>query len=287
MIGVGALAVLLLFFALKSDQTSQSSWILTQYPQLNGAQGMCYTLEDEEGHLILIDGGWDMNAELVLNKIVEHNSHVDAWIITHSHQDHVSVFNNLSAGGFGFTIGEVICPDLNREFYAKYANSADGGFEYYEAFRENLTKWDNVHFAHAGDELSLCGLHVKIFNAFEMGNTLYEDDPENKGSLVFKIEGSKDSALFCADATKPLAKALRDRWGKELKADILQVSHHGVGWCMPASFNLYVEPETAFFDAPSALLMGDEKAADRVRSLQGSGCKVYTFDTAPNSVEFY
>ena len=110
MIGVGALTVLLLFFALKSDQTSQSSWILTQYPQLNGAQGMCYTLEDEECHLILIDGGWDMNAELVLNKIVEYNSHVDAWIITHSHQDHVSVFNNLSAGGFGFTIGEVICP---------------------------------------------------------------------------------------------------------------------------------------------------------------------------------
>ena len=274
------------FAVMRGIASGSESYTLTQYAQANGAQGMCYILTDSRDHLLFIDGGWDANAELLLDQIVSHGNYVDAWIITHSHQDHVSAFNNLSSGDFDFSIGTIYCPDLDAEHYRRVADQYDGGFEYYQAFRENLKKWDRVQFVHAGEEYDLFGLRMKIFNAYEPGDPAFEEDPENTGSLMFKLEGKEKSALFCADVTRKRAKELKKQWGDELKAEILQVGHHGVGWGPNSKFNLFIEPEIAFFDAPGGLIAGSEESLNGMQDLLDAGAAVYTFDTAPNSVSF-
>lgn len=277
-------AVLLFAGAYRAAGEDRASFTLTQYPQQNGAQGLCYILTDAYDHMIFIDGGWDTNAELLLNRIMEHGNYVDAWIITHSHEDHVSAFNNLSSGPFDFQIGTIYCPDLDEEHYRKVADAYDGGFEHYLAFRRNLERWENVRFVHAGEEYDLFGLRMKIFNAYEKGDPAFEQDPENTGSLMFKLEGKKTSALFCADVTKKRARELKKQYGEELKADILQVGHHGIGWCPDNKFNLFIEPETVFFDAPGSLISGSGESLKALQELADTGAVVYTFDTAPNSV---
>ncbi len=264
-----------------------TEYTITQYSQANQAQGMCYTITDTEGHLIIIDGGFDMNSELVLNMIIDHDSYVDAWIITHPHQDHVSVFNNLVNGDFDFQIGTVYTIDLDYDYYESVVNDWDGGFEYYTAFLEALEQEDNVlnvQYVHNGDEYDLFGLDMKIFNAFELDNEYYLDDPANNGSMMFKLSGQEESILFCADVSYKLSDYLMETWGDELKADYLQVAHHGIGRTMPTEFNLFVDPKVAFIDLPDWMIFSNDIATERYNDLVDNGIEVLKFESSPNSI---
>lgn len=70
---------------------------ITEYASVSGNQAMIYSIEDELGNLILVDGGWKVDAEQVRTIIAEHGNHVKAWILTHPHEDHISAFNVISA----------------------------------------------------------------------------------------------------------------------------------------------------------------------------------------------
>lgn len=261
-------------------------YTITQFAQSNGAQGMCYAIRDNEDHLILVDGGFDMNAELVLNMIIDHDNYVDAWIITHPHQDHVSVFNNLMNGNFGFEIGTIYAIDLDYDYYKSVVGEYDGGFEYYEDFLKAVDGKDDVQYVHTGEEYDLFGLDMKILNAYEKGNDLYAIDPANNGSMMFKITGNEQSMLFCADVTANLADSLMEKWGDELKADYLQVAHHGIGGTMPLSFDEFVDPSVVFFDLPEWMnKTEDMNSKPYYDYFTEEGATVYNFGTAPNTVE--
>ena len=262
----------------------QNVWTVTSYPQANGAQGMCYSITDLEGHLILVDGGFDLNSELLLNLIMQHNSHVDAWIITHPHQDHVSAFNNLMNSNLGFDIGTIYTIDLDYDFYESVVNNFDGGFEYYTAFLDAI-KDQNVHYVHTGDQIDLCGLQMDVLNAYDIQDSIYEMDPANNGSMMFKLSGKEKSMLFCADVTALLENRIKEQYGDKLKADYLQVAHHGIGGTMSSDFDVCVDPEVAFMDLPGWVNIGDEKSGQIRQALIDNGTIVYNFDDDPKSVE--
>lgn len=62
-------------------------WTVTSYAPANGNQGTFYTITDQNNHLVIVDGGYDSDAQQVLNILKQHNYHADAWIITHAHPD--------------------------------------------------------------------------------------------------------------------------------------------------------------------------------------------------------
>ena len=273
-----------LFFGASRQGTR---WTLTQYPQVNGAQGLCYALESEKGELILIDGGWQENSELLLDLIMAHGSRVDAWIITHSHQDHASAFAHLMSGEFDIDLAALYAPDLPREVYTPEVSSRyDGGYETYEAFREIAEACPATQFVHSGETYRVCGLTMKILNAYERGNDWGDVDPENNGSLMFRLEGREDSILFCGDVTKRLADSLLDRYGEELAAEYLQVAHHGIGATMPHRFNHAVRPRVAFFDLPASWNLSDKTSQKRRQALEREGTLCYNLDGAPRSFPF-
>ncbi len=264
----------------------ETVYTITQFAQSNGAQGMCYTIRDNKDHLVLVDGGFDMNSELVLNMIIDHDNYVDAWIVTHPHQDHVSVFNNLMNGGFGFTVGTIYAIDLDYDSYQSVVGEYDGGFEFYEDFLKAVDGKDNVQYVHTGEEYDLFGLNMKILNAYEKGNDLYAIDPANNGSMMFKLTGKEQSMLFCADVTANLADPLLEKWGDELKSDYLQVAHHGIGGTMPLSFDQFVDPSVVFFDLPEWMNKTEDMNSKPLYDyFTEAGATVYNFGTAPNSVE--
>lgn len=268
----------------KNGKKYTNLWTVTDYPQANGAQGMCYSITDLDGHLILVDGGFDLNSELLLNMIIDHGSKVDAWIITHPHQDHVSAFNNLMNSGFGITVDTIYTIDLDYDYYRSVVNQYDGGFEYYEAFLKAIDG-QNVEYVKTGDKIDLFGLQMDVLNAYDLEDSDYEVDPANNGSMMFKLSGQDKSMLFCADVTGSLYNKITDKYGDELKADYLQVSHHGIGGTMPADFDLLVDPEVAFMDLPGWVNIGDEVSGSIREKLIENGTTVYNFDDDPRSVE--
>ena len=62
---------------------------LTMLKSQSKGQMMSFLLETKEGSLIVIDGGrWD-DGDYLVEQIKKRGGHVSAWLLTHTHTDHV------------------------------------------------------------------------------------------------------------------------------------------------------------------------------------------------------
>jgi glyoxylase-like metal-dependent hydrolase (beta-lactamase superfamily II) len=87
-------------------------YTVTQHGCWYGPQMSFYTITDNTGGLIVIDGGLSDNADEVREVIYAHGNHVDAWFITHPHIDHVGAFNVIWDDLRDITIDVVFAVDM-------------------------------------------------------------------------------------------------------------------------------------------------------------------------------
>jgi len=261
-----------------------TKYTITQYASESGNQAMIYSITDNKGHLVLIDGGWEQDVEQVKTIIKENGGKVDAWILTHPHSDHITAFNTIYASKDRPDIKHIYVSDFNQKKYKEAAQDWDE-YEYYETFL-NLTKNDKcVHELEAGDVLDVIGLSMKVYNSYS--NKIEGTDAANDGSLMFELSGKKESMLFCGDVGKNMSDTLIEEWGDELQADYIQMGHHGNGGLSEEFYRL-VDPKAAFFDAPDWLMNPEEGTAyttpENRKIMESMGCKIYSFNTAPNQI---
>jgi len=144
----------------------------------------------------------------------------------------------------------------------------------------------NLKYVYPGDELNICGLKVDIYNAYDEHVKELSQDYLNDGSMMFKVQGEKSSMLFCADVGKAMSDYLLDTWGKKLKADYIQMGHHGNGGLLK-DFYEEVSPKLAFFDAPDWLMYdetGKYTTPENAKEMESLGSEVVSFHTQPNTV---
>lgn len=282
--GILILAVGVLSYAVYKKQFTT----VVQHPDQSGLQAMFYTIQ-RGGKLIVVDGGWEANADYVRAVIEENGGVVDAWIITHPHPDHTGAFNVIYPDPKGIEIKEVYTIDLPCEDYQIMGEKWDkSGFEAYKKFRRVTEGADNLHYLYAGDELRLCGLKIKVLSAYNDEIKEISTNYANDGSLAFTVTNKKETMLFCADIGKDIGKLLAGRYGDELKCDYIQMGHHGNGGPGKRFYRL-ADPYTAFFDASEDLMNPkdpDSKwTTPQNRELMESlGAEIYYYATAPNSI---
>ena len=97
------------------EKMNTDGCIITQYSDATGRQANCYTITNN-GHLIVIDGGWAENAPAIRKIIKKNGNHVDAWFISHTHSDHVGAFNVIYADPQGVTIDRIYDNGYDYEF---------------------------------------------------------------------------------------------------------------------------------------------------------------------------
>lgn len=76
---------------------------------------MFYTIVDNTGRLVIVDGGFEGNADAVRNVIKQHNNHVTAWIITHPHPDHLCNDGSMMFKVSGRKKSMLFCADVQSE----------------------------------------------------------------------------------------------------------------------------------------------------------------------------
>ena len=105
----GILCLLIAYVACSCTQKEpeEEIYTITQYGDYEDRQHMFYTIEDSKKNLIIIDGGWDSEADTVREVISQYNNHVSAWIITHPHPDHAGAFNVIAAEPGDIVIDEI------------------------------------------------------------------------------------------------------------------------------------------------------------------------------------
>ncbi len=271
-----------------------ATWTITEFGDDDGRQSMFYTLRNnEDGTLIVVDGGWEANEAQARSVINLFGGRVDHWFLTHYDEDHASVFNAIYADPQGIEIGEVYCTPLDYEYYLECA--ADRWWDVpwvYETFLNQTEGDERIHYLNRGDSFVIDGLQIDIFNSyddytFDLLNETGSRDAANFASLMIKITGSDNSFLFCGDVHNAThAMRLLEMYGDALDAEYVQPGHHGNA-SITAEFYDALGAEVMFFDGPAWLTESDDYTAKGlIEWCHENGIITYEYATAPNSIPF-
>jgi len=257
-------------------------WTITQY----GPREMnltFYTIHNPTKGLIVIDGGWQEDAPYVREIINSFGGHVDAWILTHPHPDHIGAFNMLLPELNEISISEVYTVELPLPEECLKVAPWDN-MDAYNTFLE--FDLPDIKYVYADDVIQIKDLKIEILSAYDENIAAISKDYLNDGSMMFRVYGEKESFLFCSDVGINVSDYLIEKYGKKLASDYLQMGHHGYGG-LKDDFYQMVNPKTAFFDAPDWLMFDETGKYDNPENaelMKKMGSDVISFNSAPNQI---
>lgn len=260
-------------------------WEITQYSDDSGSQAMFYTITSDQKDVIIIDGGYTSNADKVKRVIKEYENHVDAWILTHPHPDHLGAFNEIYAQSDEIVIGKIYDNGLDYVYYDTLDQEWDN-IDTYATYLKLVEGDDRVKHIVRNDQLKIKNLTFEFMNSYDEISQGYSEDIGNDGSLVFKVSDGKQSMLFTGDChSDSVSEYLIQEYGERLKADYVQMGHHGNN-SLPKEFYEYVNPSKAFFDAPEWLVNGEQYSTKETEMyMMKMGAEVLDYRTAPNTIK--
>ncbi len=265
-----------------------ATWVLTQYSDVSGNNAMCYSLvNQEDGTLILVDGGWHENADTVRSIINENGGKVKAWFLTHYHGDHIGAFNEVY-DEYKDSIETIYVNPLDWETFESVAKYWDTPEEF-ASFLEQTADADNVVTLHRDDTFVIDAVEVYVYSSFDDKVKELANDWPNNSSLIFKMSFQENSVLFLGDLTHSatgLSQYMLDTYGADaLHADYVQSGHHGHNGPL-IDFYEAIHPNVLFLDGPEWLMTGESfNAKDLLAWCEENGIETYDYRQAPSSFE--
>ena len=222
----------------------------------NGDINSCgYVIRSRNGELIIVDGGQNIDYELILNYINKYgNGVVNYWYITHPHGDHIGALLEVLNNDNNVRI-ENLCYSFNDlEWYKEYDKR---GFEFEEKMIKALSsdKIQNKISCKKNQGIEMENIICEIIRIANP-EVIYSDNG-NDSSMVFKMTATDvdKSIIFLGDAYQYTSKEILKK-PEKLKADAVQMSHHGQNG---VSKEVYegINPQICFFNCPKWLYNND------------------------------
>lgn len=219
-----------------------------------GAQNLSIVIRSPHGKLIVIDGGWEADADKLSSLILQQGGKVDAWLITHPHEDHVgALYTILNDTGRKIKIDKIYCslatPDWYRQVSPTGAGIAD---QLLNAFTK-LPVGTVTNSIGRGTEINIDDVNIRVLN----NRGVYTYNGVNNSSLVYKIRVSGQSILILGDLAYDGGKDLiKTCAAAELKSDIVQMAHHGQQGVDQDAYAL-IAPTTCRWPSPAWLWNND------------------------------
>ena len=186
---------------------------------------------------------------------------IAGWLFTHIHSDHTGAFYDMSRVEeykAKITIEKVIYNmPSSSEMAIQDASSTnlDGMTDWEEIFNTALANFEpeNIIKAHPGQKFFLRDLTFDVYTTqdillystmTESGMNLESIDWHNDVSVLTMIQFQGKKALYLGDTHERANKyTTNPLFRNQLKADILQVAHHGYGDTRADLVNKYIEPK--------------------------------------------
>lgn len=226
-------------------------WMLAS---TTGAQNLSIVIKSPHGKLIVVDGGWEADATKLSELILQQGGKVDAWLITHPHEDHVgalcAILNDSSRK---IKIDKIYCslatPDWYRQVSPTGAGIAD---QLLNAFTK-LPVGAVTNNIGRGTEINIDDVNIRVLN----NRGVYTYNGVNNSSMVYKIRVSGQSILILGDLAYDGGKDLiKTCTAAELKSDIVQMAHHGQQGVDQDAYAL-IAPTTCLWPTPAWLWNND------------------------------
>ncbi len=200
---------------------SHADFRLWQLSAHNHKIQMCgYVIQTEHGKIIMIDGGYLPDGEMVRDFVAERGGVVEAWFLTHYHNDHTGALSTILTDDKGPKINRVYIHPLDYDKVNIYENDRmirilNDQFKEHNIFPLTLV---------AGTVFYIDGVKIEVLRVYNPD--IHENFGNNAGS-VFRISDSKRSVLFLGDLGVEGGRELLAKYGNKLKSDYVQMAHHG------------------------------------------------------------
>lgn len=193
------------------------------------AAGMGYVLVDDEGKIIVVDGGETRaDAEHLIELIFENSSEntptVDLWIITHTHLDHFGALSHIAADPKLHAMLNIekicACTDIPVSFGESDSKKLQKTLE---------TLAVRVVEPRSGDNMRVGDFELNFFFTWRDLHDLDGVKTFNALSLIFTVSGKKRKIMFVGDSTNIGVRYALENYPPEmLSSDYLQLAHHGL-----------------------------------------------------------
>ncbi len=222
-------------------------------------QMMGYVIVTEDNKLVVIDGGYASNAEPLLELLKKESGGskpvVSAWFLTHCHSDHVLAFAEIVDKHLAeVDIKAVYSANPTRDEIAEYVNGES--VPTYDKLSAALERLPGLcHSVHTGDKYSVGTTEFEIlfapYHRYAASNNL------NNTSIVIRTVLGGQSVLFLADLAESAgADLIAEVPAEKLKADIVQMAHHGQNGVSKSVYDI-IRPSLCLFNTPLWLWNND------------------------------
>ncbi len=190
---------------------------------------MSYLIVTTNNKVIVVDGGWAGDAPYLKSLINSFGGHVDAWFISHPHEDHISALSDILDKPGGITIGTI--------YHTKASSSMSDDVVKTLYSRMEAFDCDIVDIREPGGRYDIDGVGIKVLS---VSDEVLNSSNLNDSSLALRIWDSNKSVVLLGDCMVAEGRKLLATCPADLNCDFLQLGHHG-----------NKGPEKAFYDAVS------------------------------------
>lgn len=227
---------------------------LTLLANQTASQMMSVLIESNQGKVIMIDGGVEGDASHLIESLAAKGGHVDAWLITHPHSDHVGALNYiLSHPECGITVDNIYYSFTNLSWYQEYeAYRADMVEQLMNTF--STLPQEKLHGdIYKGQEIWVDNIKITVMNK----PYLQANNSINNSSVAYMLDINGKKALFIGDMGVETGKQfIADNPPEALKCDILQMAHHGQNGVGLEVYRV-MQPEVCLWPTPDWLWNND------------------------------
>ncbi len=219
-----------------------------------GAQNLSIVIKSPHGKLIVIDGGWEADATKLSELILQQGGKVDAWLITHPHEDHVGALCAiLNDTGRKIKIDKIYCSLATPDWYRQVSPTGAGIADQLLSAFTKLPVGTVTNNIGRGTEINIDDVNIRVLN----NRGVYTYNGVNNSSLAYKIRVSGQQILILGDLAYDGGKDLiRTCTAAELKSDIVQMAHHGQQGVDQDAYAL-IAPTTCLWPTPAWLWNND------------------------------
>ena len=225
-----------------------------------GSQMQSLLITTEEGRVIAVDGGWRQDADYFISYLKELTGnevpHIDAWFLTHSHQDHIDAFLEIMQNKRDqLTVDKIYYNFPSIQYFTRVeepdASAAKTATEFYASLPLFA---DKVCIVTGGDVIRVGDAEFDVLYSPEWD---IQRNICNNSSIVLKMTLGGRTALILGDCGVEAGERILAHYGKEvLSCDICQMAHHGQRGVNRAFYEA-VSPEICLWCTPQWLWDND------------------------------
>ena len=219
-----------------ADSDAAISSVTLLYPH-----NLCMVFQLTNGHFIVLDSGNNGTqkeiSDFLRDKAPDGKPVVEAWIFSHFHQDHLGGFieyMNISSLSRYVTVKSIIYNFPSERVYMTASHSGTDmsnlKFWYTKTIPTLKENGTTVYQARTGQKYYFGNAEIEILWTYEDITPLniFEDNT-NRTSIGFSLTIEGQKFMLVGDSSWEEFKVAAARYGDYLKADYVQLAHHGAG----------------------------------------------------------